>query len=58
MRREGFELQVSRPEVITKEVNGKKFEPLERGVCDVPDEYVGAVTQALDPRKGRVTDLR
>ena len=58
MRREGFELQVSRPEVITKEVNGKKFEPLERGVCDVPDEYVGAVTQALAPRKGRVTDLR
>lgn len=58
MRREGFEMQVSRPEVITKEVNGKKFEPLERGVCDVPDEYVGAVTQALAPRKGRVTDLR
>ncbi len=58
MRREGFELQVSRPEVITKEVNGKKFEPLERGVCDVPDEHVGAVTQALAPRKGRVVDLR
>jgi len=58
MRREGYELQVSRPEVITKEVNGKKFEPLERGVCDVPDEYVGTVTQALAPRKGRVTDLR
>lgn len=58
MRREGYELQVSRPEVITKEVNGKRFEPLERGVCDVPDEYVGTVTQALAPRKGRVTDLR
>jgi GTP-binding protein len=58
MRREGYELQVSRPEVITKEVNGKKFEPLERGVCDVPDEHVGTVTQALAPRKGRVTDLR
>ena len=58
MRREGFEMQVSRPEVITKEVNGKKFEPLERGVCDVPDEHVGAVTQALAPRKGRVIDLR
>ncbi|MEY4361345.1 MAG: translational GTPase TypA [Actinomycetota bacterium] len=58
MRREGYELQVSRPEVITKEVNGKKFEPLERGVCDVPDDYVGTVTQALAPRKGRVTDLR
>lgn len=58
MRREGYELQVSRPEVITKEVNGKTFEPLERGVCDIPDEYVGTVTQALAPRKGRVTDLR
>jgi len=58
MRREGYELQVSRPEVITKEVNGKLFEPQERGVCDVPDEYVGTVTQELAPRKGRVTDLR
>ncbi|MFZ9482662.1 MAG: GTP-binding protein, partial [Ilumatobacteraceae bacterium] len=58
MRREGYELQVSRPEVITKEVNGKRFEPQERGVCDVPDEHVGTVTQELAPRKGRVTDLR
>jgi GTP-binding protein len=58
MRREGYELQVSRPEVITKEVNGKRFEPLERGVCDVPDDHVGSVTQALAPRKGKVTDLR
>ena len=58
MRREGYELQVSRPEVITKEVNGKRHEPLERGVVDVPEEHVGTVTQALAPRKGRVTDLR
>ena len=58
MRREGFELQVSRPEVITREINGKKHEPLESGTCDVPDEHVGTVTQALAPRKGRVTDLR
>ena len=58
MRREGFELQVSRPEVITKEVDGKRQEPLESGTCDVPDEYVGAITQALAPRKGRITDLR
>ncbi|MFI0462415.1 MAG: GTP-binding protein, partial [Ilumatobacteraceae bacterium] len=58
MRREGYELQVSRPEVITREINGKKHEPLESGTCDVPDEYVGAVTQALAPRKGRITDLR
>ena len=58
MRREGFELQVGRPEVITKEINGKKHEPLESGTCDVPDEHVGTITQALAPRKGRVTDLR
>ena len=58
MRREGYELQVSRPEVITREIDGHRHEPLERGVCDVPDEHVGTVTQALAPRKGRVTDLR
>jgi GTP-binding protein len=58
MRREGYELQVSRPEVVTKEIDGRRHEPLERGVCDVPDEHVGTVTQALAPRKGRVLDLR
>ncbi|MEO6988437.1 MAG: translational GTPase TypA [Aquihabitans sp.] len=58
MRREGYELQTSRPEVIVKEIDGKRHEPLERGVCDVPEEHVGTVTQALAPRKGRVTDLR
>ena len=58
MRREGYELQVSRPEVIIREIDGKRHEPLERAVIDVPDEHVGTVTQALAPRKGRVTDLR
>jgi GTP-binding protein len=58
MRREGYELQVSRPEVLTREIDGRRHEPLERGVCDVPDEHVGTVTQALAPRKGRVLDLR
>ena len=58
MRREGYELQVSRPEVVTREINGKRHEPLESGTCDVPDDHVGTVTQALAPRKGRVTDLR
>jgi GTP-binding protein len=58
MRREGYEMQVSRPEVIEKEIDGARHEPLERGVCDVPDDHVGTVTQALAPRKGRVTDLR
>jgi GTP-binding protein len=58
MRREGYELQVSRPEVIVKNIDGHRHEPVERAVVDVPDEHVGTVTQALAPRKGRVTDLR
>ncbi len=57
MRREGFELQVSRPEVVTREIDGKLHEPLESGTCDVPDEYVGAITQELAPRKGRIIDI-
>ncbi len=58
MRREGFELQVSRPEVIIREIESKPHEPLERAVVDVPDEHVGTVTQAAAPRKGKVVDLR
>ncbi len=58
MRREGYELQVSRPEVITKDLDGRRHEPLERGTCDVPDAHVGTVTQALAPRRGVVTELR
>jgi GTP-binding protein len=58
MRREGYEMQVSRPEVIVREIGGRRHEPLERGVVDVPDAHVGTVTQALAPRKGRVLDLR
>ena len=58
MRREGYELQVSRPEVIVRDIDGKRHEPLERAVIDVPDDHVGTVTQALAPRKGKVTDLR
>jgi GTP-binding protein len=58
MRREGYELQVSRPEVIVRQIDGARHEPLERAVIDVPDDHVGTVTQALAPRKGRVTDLR
>jgi len=58
MRREGFELQVSRPEVIMREIDGTPHEPVERAVVDVPDEYVGTVTQAVAPRKGTVTDMR
>ena len=58
MRREGYELQVSRPEVITKDIDGKRHEPYEEVIVDSPDEYVGAVTQALAPRKGQMTDMR
>jgi GTP-binding protein len=58
MRREGFELQVSRPEVIIREIDGRPHEPYERVVVDVPDEYVGTVTQEAAPRKSKVTDLR
>ncbi|HUF96255.1 MAG TPA: translational GTPase TypA [Acidimicrobiia bacterium] len=58
MRREGFELQVSRPEVITREIDGKKHEPRELAIVDAPDDYVGAVTQAAAPRKGQVADMR
>jgi GTP-binding protein len=58
MRREGYEIQVSRPEVIIREIDGRPNEPLERVVVDVPDDHVGTVTQAIAPRKGKVTDLR
>ncbi|MDQ6928653.1 MAG: GTP-binding protein, partial [Actinomycetota bacterium] len=58
MRREGYELEVSRPEVVTREIDGKRHEPIEEGVVDVPDDHVGTVTQALAPRKGVVVDLR
>jgi GTP-binding protein len=57
MRREGFELQVSRPEVVTRQIEGTAHEPVERAVVDVPDEYVGAITQAAAPRKGTVAEL-
>lgn len=57
MRREGFELQVSRPEVVVREIDGKKQEPVEEAVIDVPDEYIGTVTQTLAPRKGQVLDM-
>ena len=58
MRREGYELQVSRPEVIIRAIDGTPHEPIERAVVDVPDDYVGVVTQTVAPRKGKVTDLR
>jgi len=58
MRREGYELEASRPEVITRQIDGITHEPVEEGMIDVPDEHVGTVTQILAPRKGVVLDIR
>jgi GTP-binding protein len=57
MRREGYELTVGRPQVVTREVNGKVHEPVERLAVDVPEEYLGAVTQLLAVRKGRMESM-
>ncbi|RMA97037.1 translational GTPase TypA [Hydrogenothermus marinus] len=57
MRREGYEFQVSKPEVITKEENGQKLEPVERVVIDIPEEYVGIVTEKLGSRKGKMINM-
>ncbi len=58
MRREGYELQVSKPEVLTKNgENGELLEPLELVVIDVPDEFVGVVTEAMGRRKGQMTKM-
>ncbi|MFA5891078.1 MAG: translational GTPase TypA [Actinomycetota bacterium] len=58
MRREGYEFQVSRPEVVTKSVGGSRHEPRERLTVDVPSEHVGTVTQIVAPRKGEITEIR
>ena len=57
MRREGFELTVGKPQVLTKEVDGKLFEPVERVSVDVPETYLGAVTQLLSLRRGRMEQV-
>ncbi|HWN26026.1 MAG TPA: translational GTPase TypA [Actinomycetospora sp.] len=58
MRREGFELTVGKPEVVTKEIDGKIHEPFERLSVDVPDDYLGAVTQLLASRKGELLEMQ
>jgi GTP-binding protein len=58
MRREGYELQVSRPEVVIRQMDGAPHEPVERAVVDVPTDFVGTVTQAVAPRMGTVVDMR
>jgi GTP-binding protein len=57
MRREGYELSLAMPEVVTKKVEGVLCEPFERVVVDVPDDFVGAVTQQLGERKGQMTRM-
>ncbi len=57
MRREGYELQVSRPEVITHDVNGKVMEPIERLVIDTREQYIGAISENLAVRKARMADM-
>ena len=52
MRREGFELQISQPEVIMQEIDGVKNEPIENAVINVPDEMSGTIIEALGKRKG------
>ncbi|MBA3373010.1 MAG: translational GTPase TypA [Euzebyaceae bacterium] len=57
MRREGFELTVGKPQVVTREVDGTVHEPVERLAIDTPEEYVGVVTQLLGLRKGRLEQM-
>lgn len=57
MRREGYELQVSKPEVIVREIDGKKHEPFERVQINVPSEHAGSVIESLGQRKGEMLDM-
>jgi GTP-binding protein len=57
MRREGFELTVGKPQVLTREIDGRLHEPVDRVTVDVPEEYLGVVTQLLALRKGRMTQI-
>ncbi|MHB8509413.1 MAG: translational GTPase TypA [Candidatus Dormibacteria bacterium] len=57
MRREGYEFAVSRPEVIVKEIEGKKMEPVEHLTIDVPEDYVGNVTETLGRRRGEMIEI-
>ncbi|WAX78140.1 translational GTPase TypA [Streptomyces sp. KMM 9044] len=57
MRREGYELTVGKPQVVTREIDGKVHEPVERMTIDVPEEHMGAVTQVMGVRKGRMDNM-
>jgi GTP-binding protein len=58
MRREGYELQVSQPQVIIKEENGKKLEPFEEVIIDVPEEFSGVIIERLSKRKGIMQEMK
>jgi len=58
MRREGFELQISQPKVIMKEINGEMHEPIEMAVVNVPEEMAGSIIKVLGKRKGIMTDMK
>ncbi|AJE04277.1 translational GTPase TypA [Geobacter pickeringii] len=58
MRREGFEMAVSKPEVIMREIDGKKMEPMEYLVVDVPSEFQGSIIEKMGPRKGEMTSMQ
>jgi GTP-binding protein len=57
MRREGFETEVGKPEIITREEDGVRLEPMEHLVIDIPEEYIGAVTQKIGPRRGSMVKM-
>jgi GTP-binding protein len=57
MRREGFEVEVGKPEIITRQEGGRTLEPMEHLVVDVPEEFIGAITQKIGPRKGIMTKM-
>ena len=57
MRREGFEMEVGKPQIITREALGRTLEPMEQLVIDIPEEFIGAVTQKVGPRKATMTKM-
>jgi GTP-binding protein len=57
MRREGFELEVGKPQIITRQEEGRTLEPMEHLVVDIPEEFIGAVTQKLGPRKAQMLKM-
>ena len=57
MRRENYELTVGKPQVVTREIDGKRCEPVERLTIDAPEEHLGAITQLLATRKGRMEQM-